>query len=119
MSTKKDLKEQLLRSLVSGRISTDELLELRAILEVDAKTRRMDSLASALIIARIDVLLYDHKMLAEALLKIQTMQGLKGEKGDTGATGKQGLRGEGLKGEKGDTGEQGLRGEKGDSASEK
>jgi hypothetical protein len=31
----------------------------------------MDALASALIIARIDVLLFDHKMLSESLLKIE------------------------------------------------
>jgi cell shape-determining protein MreC len=52
-------KVELLDKLANLNVSADELYELKLMLKSEAHKRKTDALAAAIIIARIDVMLYD------------------------------------------------------------
>lgn len=56
-------KDELLDKLGDQSITVKELPELKELLKCDVVSKKKDALAAALVIARIDMLLYDHKAL--------------------------------------------------------
>jgi len=62
---------ELLNKFVDETITIKELSELKYILENEVRNIKHEALAAVFIIARIDMMLYDHKLIKSNIAKIE------------------------------------------------